>query len=139
MSYEAEQDQWLRGNNISIGSLVTVEFMASSGERGWCTSWVPEMDSWVGCACYVMEVSKTEGILLERRKMGNAYWFPWFALSPGGVDIKERVYRVYPQIASRGITDIEAAILLSIDSNTLSHDQIEQILALFDEGKGGLE
>lgn len=62
------------------GDIVRVMRSARSHENGWCNSWVPDMDSWVGKLCRVVYTNGSVGVKCENLD-GTDWWnFPSFVL-----------------------------------------------------------
>jgi hypothetical protein len=48
MSYESDQDKWIREVNLKVGDKVLVVVSAESHANGWENAWMPEMSEAVG-------------------------------------------------------------------------------------------
>lgn len=85
MSYQSEQDAFVRRCNIKVGSKVKVIRTALSGERGWPNTWVsPEMNEAVGQTGFVSYIDE-EGasgisVRFEPANAVSGCYFPFFVL-----------------------------------------------------------
>jgi hypothetical protein len=82
MNYSRRQAQWIKDNDIEVGSRVRVMRKAETYQDGWNTSWEEKMDALVGQEGEVSVVdAHTLGILV-RFENGDSWYFPFFVLEP---------------------------------------------------------
>ena len=82
MTYKERQAQWIKDNEIEVGSRVKVMRTAETYQDGWGTSWEKNMDELVGQEGEVSGVDfYTLGISV-RFESGDSWYFPFFVLEP---------------------------------------------------------
>lgn len=83
MSYQSEQDAFVKRCNIKVGSRVKIMRKADSYERGWGVCWVSNMDANVGAEGVVTEIHNgVSGIRVRARVNGvcDGFNYPFFVL-----------------------------------------------------------
>lgn len=79
-SYVREQNKWLQGNGVAVGSKVKITRIAQMDENGWDNAWTPTMFDAVGKVGEVVEIDGVNGI---RVVVGDSdYEYPYFVLEP---------------------------------------------------------
>lgn len=75
--YDKLQSVMMDAMDLKIGDTVEVTRISSMGEFGWCNTWIPSMDAFVGKTYKVSAIQKRGmGIALE----GTTWGFPIFVL-----------------------------------------------------------
>jgi predicted RNA-binding Zn-ribbon protein involved in translation (DUF1610 family) len=82
MDYINLQSEWIRNNNLKIGSKVKVVKTAASFEYGWGNDWVLRMDRFVGKVYPIYHFSGSAGITLDDDEENLSFDFPYFVLEP---------------------------------------------------------
>lgn len=82
MDYLTLQDQFLHSKKIKVGNKIIVTSTARSYDMGWCNSWVPEMDHFVGKKCIFKAKCGSSGIALYSPELQASFSFPFFVIRP---------------------------------------------------------
>jgi len=80
--YRYDQGNWVKNNNIKIGSKVIIKRGAKDKEKGWASCWHNDpMTFMIGPEQHnVLGINNYSGILIDC--FGYSYYFPYFVLEP---------------------------------------------------------
>ena len=87
MSYSEQQKQWLKANNIKVGSKVKIAATLKEGKDGkkfgWAVHWSPSMSENKDKIGTVVNIDSDTGIKVEIQGSED-FWYPYFVLETVG-------------------------------------------------------